>query len=240
MTLLIYGIVKIRSIRKTYAEFALQRNDFVWSLTQTFQKLFGNSIATSIIQSEVQSLRYSLFFWKIRDEVTPGDVTFTGYKNNSYKVVMGVIGFVMLIELFSVHLLLWRFGMIVVVIAFILSAYGILFLLGDFIAIIRRPLSITESNTFYLRVGLRWNAEINISNVDSIVKESSKTEKIKVGGLNCVLVGNPDCILILKEPVVVTGYYGIKKVTNKILLSVDEPDSFIAEINNRIASESGK
>ena len=61
--IMIYAIIRIRKIIITYKKLSIHLNDFMHNLENAVQSVLGTSGAISVFLSEINTLRYGLFFW---------------------------------------------------------------------------------------------------------------------------------------------------------------------------------
>ena len=102
-------------------------------------------------------------------------------------------------------------------------------LIADYVALVKRPL-IFFKESFFLRTGIRWNAEIKFENIQSVETIKRFSTDKNPGTLNASADGYPNIYLQLKEPVKVLGFYGMSRKVSKIVFRVDEPETFVKSI----------
>ncbi|MBN2425596.1 MAG: hypothetical protein JXR46_14700 [Calditrichaceae bacterium] len=227
LTVITYGFIKIRKIIKSYNQLSVQRIDFVRNLYSAIESVFGKSKALYIAASEVFTFRYGLFFWKVKKEIFNGQKYFTTYKKTGVIGFTGVLTFIMLFETIVVHFFLWHWNKNVALVVTILTIYGIVFIIADIAAIIKRPI-VFYQNKLYLRIGIRASAIIDpekIEKVEIIKRFNKSKEKI-----DCSLLRSPNILITLNEPVTVIGYYGYKRTADQIAFNIDNTTEFINEL----------
>ena len=105
----------------------------------------------------------------------------------------------------------------------LLSAYALLFLLGDVRATILRPITVSAT-TLGLNLELRLSAKIPLSLVETV---SSKDPALAKGDfLDMSLPGSTNTWITFKEPVEVEMFFGMKKKVKAIALAVDKAPDF--------------
>jgi hypothetical protein len=76
----------------------------------------------------------------------------------------------------------------------------------------------------HLRFGLRWAVVVSLNNISKIerINEKPKSDKQTLAG---PLLVQPNVLITLHKPVIVTGLYGLQKTVTRITLLLDSPDS---------------
>ena len=91
-----------------------------------------------------------------------------------------------------------------------------------------RPILLTN-RIHHIRVDLRWTIKIKLSEIEGL--QTIKEIKRKTPGfLNAVVFGEPQYLLILKNPVQANGFFGLTKSVQQIILSVDNKHNFESEL----------
>ncbi|MGK7295922.1 MAG: hypothetical protein ACNS61_08875, partial [Candidatus Wenzhouxiangella sp. M2_3B_020] len=127
------------------------------------------------------------------------------------------------VELVAVHILLQMWSETAALIHAALSLYGVVWLIGDYRAIRRRPHQLRATG-MRVRYGLRWDLEATWDQVAL----ARRTRQPAPGDdyLSTVPVGSPRYVVELRAPVEATGPYGITRDVRRIGLVVDEPEAF--------------
>lgn len=231
LSIVIYGVIMVRKIVRAYRTISAKRNDFVYNLTEALKTILGKSNAISFVVGEINTFRYGLFFWLGKKEILSGQSFYTTHKKSGYVALWSVLFFVMLIETVGVHLLLWNWNQGVAIAAIILSIYTILFLIADLSSILKRPVIFLD-NKLYLRIGTRWNAIIDPKQILTIETIKNFDKEQNKGTLDCALAGSPNVKITMTTPIVIVGFYGIKKTVTKFVFNIDNATEFIEEIKH--------
>jgi hypothetical protein len=234
-TLLVILIaLKIRRIVIYYKEEKASNNHYGFSrqVKAAAARAMGSEAVGEIIAAEVTNIYYSFFFYKIKSEVPEGATPFTSYKE--YKLLFIVVGIIGLIEVVGAHFLLdFMFSSTTAWVVTIITIYGMLFLIAEFVVMVRRP-SILFGDKFYFQMGLRWSAIIPLQAIDKIVKLDYKMDTNKM--MKCAIQSQyANVVLFFKEEQVINGVFGLKKKGKALLINVDEPELLIQAINERKA-----
>ena len=126
-------------------------------------------------------------------------------------------------ELVGVHFLLRSWSETAALIHIALSLYGIVWLVGDYRAMRRRPHEL-RANALLVRYGLRWDLEATWNQV-SLVRRT-RQPAAGDGYLSTVPIGSPRYVVELSEPTEATGPYGITREVRHVGLTVDDAEAF--------------
>lgn len=164
----------------------------------------------------------------------PPEGHFTMHRTSGYGQLLAALLIVMVLELVGVHVLVqqWHAGAAWVLTA--LSAYGILWILGDYRALALRMTEI-HAEGLVVRLGLRWNVTIPFSAVEALYPITPHTVLPKRQHLTAVAAGNPAYLMTFRHPVQAAGIYGIEKPLSSLAFSVDDPARFEADLTRRFA-----
>ena len=97
-----------------------------------------------------------------------------------------------------------------------LSAYSMLWLWGDAQAVRLHPTRVVDG-ALKLRVGLRWRVDIPLDDVVAVERTDEAAE------LDVSVIGEPNLVLHLAEPVTVHGPLGITREASSLSMFVDDP-----------------
>ncbi len=162
---------------------------------------------------------------------TPKEL-FTYHKTTQYPAFFWVMFISTLITTPIFHFLLMQWNEVIAWIVTGLTIYGLIWLYGDYRVIKHKSIVLLEDKLL-IRIGIRWKADIELSNIQSI--ESSVSEEVEEEYTNISILATEKNIFInLHEPIVVEGMFGITKTTSKIALYVDEVDIFIKYIKGNL------
>jgi len=222
---LIYTIGRLKKIRKAYKMHQSHFVDPVFNLRSAMADVLGDSVAIKIIASELAMLRYGLLFWKKEKQGLKESISFSTYKESGYVAIWCILLVAVTVEIVAFHLLLMRWSNTAATIITVLSAYGIIFLVGDLSAIMKRSV-VVMGDQLILRTGFRWRVSTSLSNISSLAKITndyySKDPYFKGG----VLKSSNNLLVTFKEPVRVDKLYGSSKEFNSILMTIDDFESF--------------
>ena len=137
--------------------------------------------------------------------------------------------FLLIVETIGLHLLLAEWSSIAAWIATGFSVYLAVQLIAHLKALRLRPIVVTESNLM-LRCGILGDCRIprdTITSAELVTggDEPSAVDLLPLGGMS-----QHNVRVVLSEPTTVFGFYGLRRETTAIRLSVDDPDTFITKI----------
>ena len=174
------------------------------------------TLPVKIVRSELSVLWYALFSW--RRKAPPG---FTAYKRAGWGAVYFALGLVTLAEGAAFEIL-WPHWWTVA-----LHIYALLWLLGDLRAMQLRPIQLAQDKLL-LRIGLRWQADIPISQISSVDMELSK-------GLKLGVLGSPNLHLQFREAIELQGLFGVTRRADSLLLQIDDPGGLRQQLEQSIS-----
>lgn len=208
-----------------------------YAALQVAVKSFTNQpLVQKLLAFELSVIYYGVFAWR-RQPLAPStndECHFSVHQKCGYLTVLIAIQIAMCVELIGVHYLVHTYwNTIAAWIVSALSLYGILWLWADWNAIRLRP-TILNSDRLLLRVGFRWQVEIDHEQIVSVVRltgmDALKKDKSQ---LDVSLLGGPNVEVRVSDPVEVQGPYGITRQAECIRLYVDAPDEFVSRLTSK-------
>ena len=228
--LIIYCITKFRKIRTAYRADQSHFPDPVYNLRSAVAEVLGRSLPLKLISSEVAMLRYGLFFWKKEKAYPAGGVIFSTHKESGYVAVWCILVVAVTVEIVAVHFLLLKWSSAVAVVVSVLSIYGLIFMIADLSAVVRRGILLSP-NLVVLRTGLRWRACTRPGNILSIQKITTGSVPEGACFKGGAIKSHCNLLINFKEPVRVEKLYGADKMYNTLLMTVDDYDRFASVLN---------
>ncbi|MFG0257640.1 MAG: hypothetical protein ACF8GE_07045 [Phycisphaerales bacterium JB043] len=163
---------------------------------------------------------------------------FTHYRDAGYPRVLGVLGVVMVVEIFAMHLLLGLWSDVAAWIVTGLSVYGAIWLAGDFRALRSRRTRV-DGGWLRLRVGLRWEADVPLERVLECSRLPGALPEREKGVALLIAFGQPTVRIVFDEPVELLGMCGIRRRASEAWLGVDDPGRFCEQLSSAMADKSG-
>jgi len=111
-----------------------------------------------------------------------------------------------------------------VAIAAAIHLYALLWFLGDARALRNRVTRI-DGNTLRLRLGLRWAADIPLRLIESV-----ETGPSPVSSLRLKVLGATNLVLRLRQPIAVSGLFGITRRSSTLGVQLDDPEGLAAAL----------
>ena len=196
-------------------------------------RLAGSGRAAEVLAYEGATLYFAFFGWHATADAAATDAAneaFTCHRHNQYGHLLAALVGVAAIEMVAVHLVLLRFELTTIAwVATGLSAYAVVWLLGDWNALRRRPVRL-ESGGLALRVGLRWEARVPYENIASLTPLGPDAAPPELSLAAC---GKPNLLLELRRPANLVGAYGLRRQARRIGLGMDDAGAFAAALAQR-------
>ncbi|MBX2821811.1 MAG: hypothetical protein KTR29_19090 [Rhodothermaceae bacterium] len=201
--------------------------DILVGLQQAAFEITGSKGFAKAVAFELAIFYYTFLSWaKPLSQSTNG---FTYHKKVGYTPIFMALMCMALIELVVVHVVVWALGAELV--AWILtgiSIYGILWLIGDYRAVLRRHIEVNE-NELVIRVGLRYTAVLPLNQIQYIRKwPTKKPFEKRPGFMNAVVFGKPHYEIQLSRPIKVQRLYGMEKEIHSFGICIDDRERFEA------------
>jgi hypothetical protein len=158
-------------------------------------------------------------------------IAFFSHRTTGHGAVLVALLFVTVGEMTGVHLLLHRWSGRVAWGATGLGLYGLLWLLGDWRAVVLRP-TLLGNETLEIRVGLRWKAAIPLTMVRSVC--TGPDQRHHQGAFRASPLGPANMYLHLTQPVELHGLFGLRRQSDLIGLRVDDPEVLTPDLRRRM------
>jgi len=173
----------------------------------------------TILASELAVVVLALTGWFRRPR--PGAMSM---RSTGWMTIPWLIGFLVIGETVATHLLLALWSPLAAWIATASSAYLLLWVIADTQAIRLYPVEISGA-TLHVRLGVRWRAAIPRAQIASVTEIRAVPE----GALDLALF-EPTVLVTLRAPVELRGLLGKKRRGDRIALTIDDPQAFIAAV----------
>lgn len=205
------------------------------ALAASLKQTLGNMPGLGFILTEFTLLYFAIGGWF--KHFTPRDArhrAFSYHRKSGYGAILGVMFMVIITETVALHLLLQQWSALAAWIFTALSLYSMLWLFGDYHALRLHPFVLDEKY-LYLRLGLRWRADIPLENIVA-VHPFNEREKRDCDYLRLTVFGDARLVLSCKQPVIVRGLFGLKREVRRLGFFVDEEKLFREELQRRVAA----
>lgn len=230
-------VVKIRTIVKHYHQAKLTEIYFTDALAASLERTFGALPIVPILVTEFALLYYAWGGWfKQFKSWDSSHLTFSYHRKNGYGAILGALVLILLVETTALHILLQQWSTLAAWIFTGFSIYSLFWLIGDYHAQRLHPIVLSKTH-LHLSAGLRWRASIPFSDI-SAIQNAKPRENKDADYMSLTIFGQPRLVIGLKQPVLVTGLFGIKKKAQRIGLAVDDERQFREALRKRIESSS--
>jgi hypothetical protein len=203
--------------RKLYRKTNGSDADFASRLRSISRGALGKRIPADILTTEVSILYYAFSWAKSKQDEAS---SFTVYKDVGYLPVLVSLVTLFLVEIVALHLILMAHYPAWAWTATGLSIYGLIWVVGDFRAMVARPIQATATH-LRLRVGIRWDADIAIDQIALVEANVTENQTLGRDVATLGMLGQRNLHISLKEPIEIIGMYGIRRRTKEIWLQVD-------------------
>jgi hypothetical protein len=224
--LVLLGLVawKVRALVRGVRATRDEHRDIGEAIAVAMRGAIGSSRVAHVLASEAAMLYYAVFGWG-RVSVPAGrGAVFPYHRVNGWPAVLVVVQGMIVVETLGLHFLLQMWSPIAAWTATALSVYSMVWLLGDYLAMRRRPMRI-EDGRLEVRLGLRWSADIPLESIESVSGDPAP-DKTRRCSLNAVAFGQPQLELRLRDAVVAKGFFGLRKRCDRVLIAVEDPERF--------------
>ena len=120
----------------------------------------------------------------------------------------------------------------------IITAYGLLWMIGEYRATIKRPISI-GNESLYVRYGLLGNTKVNLRSIENVQTVGGRVRWRKEI-IRHVAAGSANVKLELKKSTSLKNVLGIEQNIEAVYLAVDSPRPFIEALKDAIAKAQGR
>lgn len=235
--LLVIGL--ILSVRRIVRAYRTCRARTLFAF-EAFEQALGTAAPAPalawFLATELAVVWYALTGWFKRFRPGPGQLAFATHAGGSYGAVLLVMMMILPVELLAVHVLLAKWSHVAAWIASILSAYGVLWLLGDYQAMKLMPI-VLDGERLHLRLGMRWSVTVRRADVERVSPIRPTPEPGEEGLFrNLAPMGEAELWITLREPVEVRGLFGLAREARHIGVSIEAADVLRHELSPRTDS----
>ncbi|ASS76158.1 hypothetical protein CIG75_15240 [Tumebacillus algifaecis] len=226
--LLIFLLVKLRSLVKSMQAF--QQTEFHWldALRKALGATIGESRLLDFLVMDLGMIFYAFHFGKQKPAKYR---SFTYHRDSSIKALVIVFVLLALLEAVLMHLVIEIWSVTAAWIATASSLYAIVGLVGYYNSFKHCPILVSD-DAVYLRIGFSSHTLIAKHNIASVqpIPISFEEKRDKHAFYAVLFFEEPQLEIKLHEPVILHGPFGKKSRVTRVLLKVDEPLSFVQEL----------
>ena len=225
LAVVVYLIVLTRKALKSAAA---ATGDAVTRFRTNARRVIGSRIPADIITTEAMLLYYA---FRVGRPGLPPMHRFTMHREAAYSFVLIGLGMVLIVETIALHLLVRTWSTAAAFVLTGLSVYGLIWLVGDYRAIVARP-TLLSRDELSVRLGLRWQVDIPLACISGV--EILKGAPARDGDmLQIALLGEPNLRVKLTRPIEATGMYGLRRRVRELRLRVDGAKELRAALLDR-------
>lgn len=200
--------------------------DFATRFRRSARHVLGSRVPADIITTEVAIL-YHAFRW--RRNKSDDETAFSMHRTTGYLAIVLALGMILVVEAAAMHLLISRWSVTAAWVLTALSTYGLIWIAGDYRAIVARPLNVTPTR-LSIRLGLRWEADVPIAWIRRVETVRGGAAKPTRDTLVAVLLGEPNVSVSFDRHVEFTGLYGMRRAVREVRLHVDDAERYLAAL----------
>lgn len=234
LSVLTYVSTKVYKAIKGYKAARVESMDAYDAISQVCSDIAPNYTLAHLLSTELSMIYYLLFSWR---EKAPSR-GYTYHQKTGSVALLGALSFIIVVEVFVMHILLVRWSTVAAWILSILSIYSLLQVISLIRSIYLRPILI-DGDALRLRYGFFRESTIDLEDIVEArpLARGAKMDDMEI--VNFALLGEmetPNVLIECNRPQTILGPYTIKKESAYIALSVDSRDDFIKEINEKSSS----
>lgn len=221
------AVVVVRFRRVARAVRQARTDDLLTTLRTAFAEGLGDHVASRVLADELVAWVYAFnprrAGSKRAVELHDGRERFTYHRTAGWGAIL--VAFVVMIvsEGLAMHLFVARWSVRAAWLLSAASAYGLVWLIGDYRAMRRRTIDV-DGGVLRIRLGLRWTATVPLGRIVEVDRRPAPPARKEPGYLRVTPIDPPDLLLHLDSPVTVHGPFGIRKQVDRIGLAADTPD----------------
>ena len=192
--------------------------------------------AADAVAYEITLFYLALLSWRARPSIPAGAAAFSTHRRSGYAGLVFAVCVASVVEGVGVHLLAAQWSVVAAWILSALSAYGMVWMIGDLQAIRLRPTLVT-ADALHVRVGLRWDVCIPWSEIESVEPRGRTSFPRRAPGhLRATPMGEPAFVVTLRQPTRVRGPYGITRTVSTLGIAVDDAREFAAALERHLVA----
>ena len=229
--LLLLTILARRAVAMSRALRRSAGGDALESLRRAAFEMVRAERAAEVIAYEAAVLWYAVAGGGSRETDLHAEA-FGVRRRSGYAPVLAALLLALTVEATALHLLVRHWSGAAAWVLTILTVYAVVWLIGDFRALGRRPILLTDDE-LVVRLGLRWTVRVPLARIRA-VRGTGSSNPQGPDHLRAVLLGAERQVVVLDSEEVATGFYGLRRRVRSIGLSVDEPERFLRCLERRI------
>ena len=223
LSVIVFIVYKLVQLRRAYRQRAAAGLDVPTALRESASSILG-PVAGNALAYELALFYFAVAGWR-RSPQSPPESSFGYHRASAYVPFAIGILIAVVIETVAVHALVRLWSPVTAWIFTAISIYSAVWVVGDTQAVRLRPIVVADG-TLRLRLGLRWSADIPVTEIESVNAITALLPRKTPEYLKAVLLGAPNRRLRLRVPVCALGPYGFPRQVSTLDLQLDEPERF--------------
>ena len=233
--LALFGLLAARIRRVARAVRRSGTSDLLVAFRTAFAEGLGDHLASRVLADELATWGYALSPRRARPSQGPdrggGAERFTYHRTAAWGAILAAFVVLTVSEGLAVHLFVACWSVRAAWLFSALSAYGLVWLIGDYRAMGRRTIDL-DDGVLRIRLGLRWTADVPVERIVAVDRRPTPPERKTPGYLRVTPIDAPDLLLSLDGPVTVHGPFGIRRRVERIGLAADDPDALADRLDS--------
>lgn len=229
--LLAYIVYKVRRVLATGR--ASRADDPVETASAVLQDALGAPFAARLIASEFAVFYYALASRRRRPHVPEGA---SGFVMARPATVLAVLLPIVALETVGMHVLISRWSTLAAWILTALSAYAVLWVLGDYRAMAMRPTLVTRDE-IVIRVGLRCSLRAPLALIERVQRTDWRDpERSLRGHLNMASPDSPNILVVFREPLTAQRFFGLTTTVQSVGIRLQDADGLFQALRPHMAN----
>lgn len=223
--LLAYVVWKARAVLRGRER--REGEDVLDALERAFARALGMAGVARFLASEFGAVYYGALAWGARGRAMEGSGVFTVKRSGR---VIGVLGPMVALETVLVHVLVMRWSEGLAWALTGLSAYSMLWVVGDYRAMRLRP-TVVGGEGVDVRVGLRARVRVGFEEIARVERvDWREGSRVVEGRLNAAAPGMPNVVVTFREPVRARWLLGMERRVGSVGLEMEAPERFVEAV----------
>lgn len=223
-----YVVWKVRAVRLLRG--ASSTDDPLTSIYAATYEIVGNAFAARLIASELAMLFYAVASWRHRPGTPAGVLAFAPARA---AILLIVLIPMVVLETVGVHLLLSQWSATAAWVLTGLSGYTVLWLVGDYRALVMRPTLVT-GDELVIRIGLRCSLRVPLPLIERAQASDWRGSARSVPGhLNMASPDTPNVLIVLRQPLPAQRLFGLTTIARSVAFRVQDPDALLKALRSR-------
>lgn len=191
------------------------------------RRTVGRHRGVDALVTEVSFVAMALLSWRSAPHVPAGATAYSVHRKSGAGAVLAALALASVGEAAGVHLLLAHWSPRAAWLATALSAWFVVWMVGDLRALELRPV-LLQGSVLRVRIGLRWRAEVPLVSIRALCAGPDPVHHR--AALRASPLGAANLYLHLDGPAELEGVLGLRRRGDCIGLRVDDPAALRAAI----------